>query len=402
MAKSPSFFLKQIKGMKLFGLCLLSLIQLFSTSSYGMHCSSVLKTTQRVSQQRLVHQRSYDVRECKRPGVLYDFPQEATVIFDFHSIPCRSNKFYDCNTLKESFRKDNQKMSIFAVEYPHYKFEDDPYPDFDTGEFVIRDKPSYREVHKRYSFFLKVLNDEDVKGRLKHLSLRNFIFDDISTPVFLNFLKDNDCIEYLDLQNNKMEPEALTAILEALQGNQSLKVIDISHNNVHTSALMALSDFLRSNISLEVLKMGTTNCKYDPRGDHKYYVLLSAQSSARDYYQNSPYDPYGEGVVNLYDTFCTNPELNKRVQVIFPLHTQMKQKLIKAAGSGFDWGLVLTFGCGEYSFPAEYEDVGLYPYYSRASGNIYAYVPMGNPLMRAAVKVKRFFWSNEPVKKSYE
>lgn len=399
---------KQTKWMKLFSLCILSLIQVFSTPTYGMQCSSTIRALQRTHQSRLVHQRTYDVTKTDQPGVLYNFPEKSTVIFDDYENPLHPNTFDDCNKLKEYFQKDGQKISIVAEEHPPYKFTLDDYPNFDTRMIKTCDESpsgiySNREVHKRYSFFLKVLNDETVKSRLKHLSLRDFIFDDVSTPVFLNFLKDNNCIEYLDLRSNKMTQETLATVFESLQGNQSLKVIDISNNNVHTSALLALSDFLTKNMSLEVLKMGTTSCKYDPRGDHKYYVTLNVEKYSLHYNSSdSPCDPYGEGVVELYNTFCTNPELNKRVQVTFPIHQQMKQKMIKAAGTGFNWGLALTWGCGEYSYSAEYEDAGLYPCYSRASGNIYAYLPMGNPLMRKAIKIKRFFWSNQPVKKSYE
>jgi len=107
----------------------------------------------------------------------------------------------------------------------------------------------------------------------------------------VNYLKDNNNIEVLDLSNNNIGNTGVKNITKLLESNKAIKEINISDNNITTKGLNHLCSALSYNSS--VLKLDITRNPI-PWGSNKVLLALLVKNPIINQIKYSKYDEKGK------------------------------------------------------------------------------------------------------------
>lgn len=103
-----------------------------------------------------------------------------------------------------------------------------------------------------------------LNGNLEYLNLNNCKIDDTSCDSIGLYLSKNFSLKKLDLYSNQIQDEGLIKLLNGLKTNIGLKTLVLLNNKFGNDGCLALKEYLKLNTSLTDLNI--RNCQYDIKG----------------------------------------------------------------------------------------------------------------------------------------
>lgn len=127
---------------------------------------------------------------------------------------------------------------------------------------------------------------------VKELRLNNNNLDDVAIAIFADLLRHNHSLQKVNLANNAFSKEAWQSIAEALKENKGLVELNLSNNSVDNDSLQTLFNALTNNYTLQKLNLAC--CSYYPNtelpSDSKLHLksLLYFREIPLEWLRNNP------------------------------------------------------------------------------------------------------------------